>query len=162
MSGENWKSVASASSALRLFDIKALGTLQYEQATGEAAEVTVVIPLYDYAHYIEECLDSVVGQDLERLSVVVVDDCSTDSGGEVAAAALKRHANRFVTARVVRHLRNQGLAMSRNSGIVWSAEPFVFMLDADNLIRPPAFSRLLGALPCSQAEFAYSQLCLVG
>ena len=48
--------------------------------------------------------------------------------------------------------------MARNSGIAWSSEPDLFMLDADNRLRPPALSRLLEALHCSSAAFAYSQL----
>src|SRR5262249_6903048 len=52
--------------------------------------------------------------------------------------------------------------MARNSGIIWSQEPFLFMLDADNRIRPPALSRLLEALLAANADFAYSQLFLFG
>src|SRR3982074_1998259 len=70
-----------------------------------------------------------------------------DDGGQEAIAFLESHATRFTTARVVRHRRNQGLSMARNSGIAWSDEPFLFMLDADNHLRSPALSRLLDALP---------------
>jgi glycosyltransferase involved in cell wall biosynthesis len=52
--------------------------------------------------------------------------------------------------------------MSRNSGIVHSTEPYLFMLDADNRLRRPALSRLLDALHHSGADFAYSQLRLFG
>jgi glycosyltransferase involved in cell wall biosynthesis len=65
-------------------------------------------------------------------------------------------------ARVIRQHRNQGLSMSRNAGIAWSSEPYLFMLDADNRIRPPALARLLEALTCSGAAFAYAQLRLFG
>jgi glycosyltransferase involved in cell wall biosynthesis len=147
---------------LRLFSVKDLGKCIYESARGASAEVSVIIPLYNYASVIVECLETVIAQDLERLAVVVVDDCSTDGGGRKAAASLQRNSSRFVSARVVRHARNQGLAMSRNSGIAWSSEPYLFMLDADNRIRPPALSRLLDALHYSGAAFAYSQLRMFG
>jgi glycosyltransferase involved in cell wall biosynthesis len=52
--------------------------------------------------------------------------------------------------------------MSRNSGIVHSTEPYLFMLDADNRLRPPSLSRLLDALNFSGADFAYSQLRMFG
>jgi glycosyltransferase involved in cell wall biosynthesis len=147
---------------LRLFDMKALGDLTYEQTNQELAEISVVIPLYNYTIFITECLESVVKQDLKSLSLIVIDDCSTDGGGELAVKFLETHGNRFAAARVVRHRRNQGLAMTRNSGIAWTSEPFLFMLDADNRIRPPALSRLMEALLSSKAEFAYSQLYLFG
>jgi glycosyltransferase involved in cell wall biosynthesis len=142
--------------------VRQLGISVYESTSDVPAEVSVIIPLYNYATTIVECLETVAAQDLEVLAVVVVDDCSTDSGGGEAVAFLQRNASRFRSARVVRHIRNQGLAMSRNSGIVWSTEPYLFVLDADNRIRPPALSRLRDALRYSGADFAYSQLRLFG
>jgi len=121
-----------------------------------------VVPLYNYATTIEACLRSVLDQDLERVALVVIDDCSTDDGGDRAIELLRRHPDRFSMVRVVRQQRNQGLSMSRNAGIAWSSEPFLFMLDADNCLRPPALSRLLEALRCSGAAFAYSQLRMFG
>jgi glycosyltransferase involved in cell wall biosynthesis len=154
--------MANHTNQVRLFDVKTLGEVSYEDVNQAPADISVVIPLYNYAHYINECLLSVATQDILHLSIIVVDDCSTDGGGEVAVRFLEQYRKRFATARVVRHRRNQGLAMSRNSGISWSLEPFLFMLDADNRIRPPALSRLLEAVLASQAEFAYSQLSLFG
>ena len=52
--------------------------------------------------------------------------------------------------------------MARNSGLAWSAEPLLFMLDADNRIRPPALARLKSALETDNADFAYSQLFIFG
>jgi glycosyltransferase involved in cell wall biosynthesis len=147
---------------LRRFDVKGLGDIVYESRSDVAAEVAVVIPLYNYADTIDETLGSVAGQDLAALAIVVIDDCSTDESGQQAIAFLESRAARFATARVVRHRRNQGLSMARNSGIAWSGEPYLFMLDADNRLRPPALSRLLDALNCSGADFAYSQLRMFG
>jgi glycosyltransferase involved in cell wall biosynthesis len=62
----------------------------------------------------------------------------------------------------VRHRRNQGVSMARNSGTAWSEEPFLFMLDADNRIRPPALVRLLEAVRAAGVAFSYSQLRLFG
>jgi glycosyltransferase involved in cell wall biosynthesis len=144
------------------FPINSLGEVTYDSGVAGVSEVLVIVPLYNYEHTVAEALESIVAQDLQPIAVVVIDDCSTDDGGSVAAEFLHRHASRFAGARVVRHKRNQGLAMARNSGIAWSSERFLFMLDADNRIRPPALSRLLGALHCSGSAFAYSQLRLFG
>jgi glycosyltransferase involved in cell wall biosynthesis len=146
------------SRGLRLFDIRSLGEVVFEQMTSADADIAVIVPLYNYAGVIDECLQSVVAQDLGPLSVVVVDDASTDSGGEKASALLRRQGDRFASARVVRLFANQGLAMARNVGVVWSREPYLFMLDADNRIRRPCLSRLLEAIEASGAAFAYPQL----
>jgi glycosyltransferase involved in cell wall biosynthesis len=148
--------------SLPLFDIKALGDLVYEHINRDSAKISVIIPLYDYAKFVIECLESVVNQTIPVVSITVIDDCSNDGGGEIAAEFLEGHRERLATAQVVKHRRNQGLAMARNSGIAWTSEPFLFMLDADNKIRRPALSRLLEALLSSEAEFAYSQLWLFG
>ena len=147
---------------LRLFDVSELGESVYHHQNTGTAEIAVIVPLYNYAQYVEDCLYSVVKQDLETLSIVVIDDCSTDHGGDLAIRVLESNRQRFVSARVVRHRRNQGLAMTRNSGIAWSQEPLLFMLDADNRIRPPALSRLAEALRVADREFAYSQVCRFG
>lgn len=149
---------AAATAGLRLFDVRALGQPVYHHDSGETAEVAVIIPLYNYAVFIEECLESLLDQDLERFSVVVVDDCSSDGGGRLAIDILQRHAARFASATVIAHLRNQGVSMARNSAIAWCAHPCLFMLDADNRLRPPALSRLLDALLVSGAAFTYPQV----
>src|SRR5437868_1377461 len=135
--------IAALAKPTRLFDVKSLGELRFERHGSSPSEIAVVIPLYNYARFICECLASVLYQDLDALSIVVIDDCSADTGGDMAIELLDQNASRFSSIRVVRHLRNQGLAMSRNSGIAWSHEPYLFMLDADNRIRRPALSRLL-------------------
>jgi glycosyltransferase involved in cell wall biosynthesis len=149
---------------MRVFDIRSLGEVAFEAppARVTGSDVAVIIPLYNYQPYIIECLQSVVDQTLEHVSVVVVDDCSTDHGPALAIDFLKANAARFSSARVIHHIRNQGLSMARNSGIAWSDEPFVFMLDADNRIRPPALARLEAALAVSGADFAYSQIFVFG
>src|SRR6266403_3704650 len=110
----------SARRRLRMFDVKALGETIYENRGAGEAEVVVVIPLYNYAHTITETLESVIKQDLPALAVIVVDDSSTDDGGQRAVDFIERHPARFAQAQVVRHHRNQGLSMARNSGIAWS------------------------------------------
>jgi len=150
------------STPLRAFDIGGLSRVVYESRQEGAAEIVVVVPLYNYAQTITEALTSVANQDFQALSVIVVDDCSRDDGAQTAAAFLEQHRMRFTEARVIRHDRNQGPSMARNSGIAWSREPYLFMLDADNRLRPPALSRLMEALQASGAAFAYSQLRFFG
>jgi glycosyltransferase involved in cell wall biosynthesis len=64
-------------------------TSSYESRGEVAAEVAVVIPLYNYADVVGEALESVVAQDLAALAIVVIDDCSTDEGGQQAIAFLE-------------------------------------------------------------------------
>jgi glycosyltransferase involved in cell wall biosynthesis len=147
---------------MRFYDIRALGRPVFYCGDGAPAEVAVIMPLYNYKATVSETLESLLEQDLERFSVVVVDDGSTDASGMLAVKFFRRHGSRFANATVIAHLRNQGVSMARNSGIAWCTEPFLFMLDADNLLRKPALSRLLDAVIVSGAAFAYPQLSMFG
>jgi glycosyltransferase involved in cell wall biosynthesis len=136
-------------------------TIFAHRSEGES-EVVVVVPVFNNSEMVTEALASVVEQDFGPLGVIVVDDCSDDDSGKRAAEFLNYHRARFTRAHVVRHRRNLGVALARNSAITLSTEPFIFMLDSDNRLRPPALQRLLAALHSSLAHFAYSQLRLFG
>ena len=126
------------------------------------AEVTVVVPLYNYAHYIEEALESVRLQSLSPLDLVVVDDASTDDSLAVALAWIRRHAGRFNRIVVLRNHTNAGLARTRNMGFAMAETPFVLPLDADNKLRPDCGARCLAAMHTSQAAFVYPSLQCFG
>lgn len=144
-----------------VFDIPRASVAFQADQLGDA-EVTVIIPLYNYAHYIEEALDSVRDQTIPRLDLVVVDDASTDDSLRVAVAWAERHAARFNRIVVLRNETNSGLGRSRNTGFNAAETPFVLPLDADNRLRPECCATLLDALRHSRAGFAYSLLQCFG
>lgn len=122
------------------------------QGGDRIAQVAVVVPLYNYASYVVEALDSVANQTLASLELIVVDDRSTDASLQVARDWLERHANRFVSAVLLRNTRNQGLPLTRNVGFARAEAPFVFPLDADNTLGPDCLRLLadrLGSSRCS-------------
>ena len=126
--------------------------------SGRASRVTVAISLYNYRDYIDTCLTSVANQTLDALSVLVVDDASKDEGGRAAAEWLERHGERFARARVLRHVKNGGLAAARNTAFGAADTDYVFVLDADNQIYPRCLAQLSDALDRTDASFAYCYL----
>jgi glycosyltransferase involved in cell wall biosynthesis len=123
------------------------------------ADVCVVVPLYNYATYITETLRSVASQDAAEISLVVVDDCSKDSSPAVVKAWLEENKDRFSTAILTRNISNAGLSITRNTGISLAQSPYIFFLDADNLLYPRCLSRHLEAVERSSgAQGAYSLL----
>lgn len=92
--------------------------------------VAVIIPLFNLGRYVAETIESALAQTLspEALEILVIDDGSTDDGGEVA----RRYAPRV---RVVRQ-ENRGLSAARNAGIRLTVAPFLTFLDADDRILP--------------------------
>lgn len=119
------------------------------------SEVTVAVPLYNYAHTVVETLDSVRAQTLLDLDLVIVDDGSTDRSLETAVGWARANADRFNRLMVIRNHANAGLGFTRNAAFAAAETPYVLPLDADNLLRPACCEALLAAMRQSGAAFAY-------
>jgi glycosyltransferase involved in cell wall biosynthesis len=107
--------------------------------TGSDPLVTVVITLYNLRRFVGEAIESALAQALPpgAVEVIVVDDGSTDGGGDV----VRRYAS-------VRYLRqeNRGLPAARNAGLRAARAPHVMFLDADDHIHPEKLPAQLAVL----------------
>ncbi len=119
------------------------------------AEVTVVVPLYNYAHHIEEALDSVRAQSLSAIELIVVEDRSTDNSLDVALRWVRANAGRFNRVALLRNRANAGLAYTRNVGFDAADTAYVLTLDADNRLLPDCARDCLQAIRSSGVAFVY-------
>jgi hypothetical protein len=127
----------------------------YEASKG--ARVSVVTPLYNYAHHIETTLASVARGRFRDIELVVVDDGSTDASLE--RARLFMEAQQGVQMLLLRHPINRGLGAARNTAMDFARGEMTFMLDADNETYPFAVQRLVSALEADpEADAAYGML----
>jgi glycosyltransferase involved in cell wall biosynthesis len=106
-----------------------------------AIEVSIIIPVFNKADYLGDCLDSVLGQSFGDLEIICVDDASEDQCGEI----LKEYADRDSRLKVISNSMNLGPARSRNRGIEAARGNFVRFVDADDL------------LPLNSTEILYSR-----
>lgn len=121
---------------------------------GDVRRITVITPLYNHREHVLETLDSLDSSACQDWEAVVVDDSSSDGGGEAVAEWMDRHP--FRACRLVRHTINRGLAAARNTGIAHARSDLLLMLDADNQLRRIAMDRLLDALARDpDASFAW-------
>ena len=91
--------------------------------------VTTVIPLYNMAQYIGRAISSVLNQTLPPDEIIIVDDGSTDGGGEL----VQNHKDpriRFI------HQKNMGVSTARNRGISEARGELIAFLDADDFWKP--------------------------
>ncbi|HVS80696.1 MAG TPA: glycosyltransferase [Pyrinomonadaceae bacterium] len=92
--------------------------------------VTVIIPTYNYAHFIGEAIRSVQAQTYQDWECIVVDDGSSDDTREVVAGyATSDERIRYV------HQPNRGLAAARNTGLGLAKGKLIQFLDSDDLIE---------------------------
>ncbi len=117
--------------------------------------VAVVVTLYNYASYIQECLLSVLSAEAvgDGVEVIVVDDGSTDESLERATALANNAAMPIL---IVRKHSNTGLADARNVGLSCARANAVFILDADNWIYPRCLRLLYEALRAGTCAGVYS------
>jgi glycosyltransferase involved in cell wall biosynthesis len=105
-----------------------------ENGNGSAApKVSIVIPVYNVEDYLEACLLSVVGQEMEDFEIIVVDDQSLDGSRAVA----DRFAAMDDRIRIVTHAKNAGLGPARNTGVRYSRGAYILFLDSDDLMASP-------------------------
>jgi GT2 family glycosyltransferase/glycosyltransferase involved in cell wall biosynthesis/SAM-dependent methyltransferase len=130
----------------------------FEHDKGDQAQITVVIPLYNYEDYIVEALESVRDQTMHTLDLVIVDDFSTDRSLAVATEWAERNAVRFNRIAVLKNKANSGLAFCRNSGFAAACTTYVLPLDADNQLGPSCCERLLETIQQGGAAFVYSTI----
>ncbi|HEY8294615.1 MAG TPA: glycosyltransferase family 2 protein, partial [Micrococcaceae bacterium] len=101
------------------------------------ATVTVVIPCYNYGHFLPALVADVLAQNRVNVRVIVVDDASTDDSASVAA----RLAAADGRVRVVSHDSNKGHITTYNDGLALIETEFAMLLSADDLIAPDALAR---------------------
>ncbi len=97
--------------------------------------VSVIVPLYNGAPFIDETIGSVLGQTFGDLELIIVDDGSHDGGDAIAWDWERRHPD---IIRVLTHpdRANRGAAASRNVGIAAAHGPLIAFIDADDVWPP--------------------------
>ena len=134
----------------------------FEFGARAASEVAVVVPLFNYAHYVMEALESVRAQTVRQKELIVVDDCSNDNSLAVASGWLRSHAVEFTHVALLKNRKNSGLALTRNTGFVFSDARFIMPLDADNTIEPSCLERCLEVINATGAAAAYPMIRTFG
>jgi len=102
------------------------------------ASVDVVVPCYNYAHYLEGCLASILSQRDVQVRVLILDDCSPDDTETVA----RRLAAADPRVEYQRNAQNLGLIGTANRGVMdWARADYVVLLSADDALTPGALAR---------------------
>lgn len=102
-----------------------------------APYISVILPVYNVAAYLERCMDSILSQSFKDYEIVLVDDGSTDASGQICDG----YAEKYPNIRVI-HKLNGGLASARNAGLELAEGEYVWWVDSDDWIEPGALEQL--------------------
>ena len=94
--------------------------------------ITVVVPIYNVEKYLKQCLDSLLYQSVDNFNVILVNDGSTDSSGQIAES----YAESFPELFTYIYQANAGLGAARNKGMRCVETPYIEFLDSDDWLMP--------------------------
>jgi len=118
--------------------------------------ISVVIPSYNYEHYLEQAVRSVYAQTYLPVELVIVDDCSTDGSWPLIQELASRpeYKRRFENIIIRKNEKNMGAHHTINDGATHSTGNYIAVLNADDLYEPERFSLMMEHL--GSARFAFS------
>lgn len=110
-------------------------------------KVSIVIPVYNKAEYISDCLESLLQQDFDDFEIVAVNDGSTDDSGRIC----DEKATEDTPIRVI-HTENGGVTAARRKGVEQAKGEYIMFVDADDKLLPNAIKTLYKAIIDSNAD----------
>lgn len=110
-------------------------------------KVSVIVPAYNVAPFLHDCLDSLIAQTYTDVEIVVVNDGSTDHTGEIAEG----YRDRDPRVRVVQRA-NGGLSAARNSGLDVATGSLISFVDADDWCDPEMLQSMVDCLVRNRAQ----------
>ena len=106
--------------------------------------VSVIIPVYNCAEYIGECIDSVAEQTYDNIEIIVVNDGSKDGSENIIKDKRKRYRNILYYKQ-----RNEGVSAARNLGIKKARGEYITFVDGDDLVGKYLVECLVNQITCT-------------
>lgn len=110
-------------------------------------KVSIIVPVYNAAPYLEECLDSLTGQLSGDVEVICIDDGSTDDSAGIIAAYAAQRTNVRLLAQA-----NAGAGVARNAGLAVATGEFIAFCDPDDYYKPNLLSCVVSAMESENAD----------
>ena len=117
------------------------------------SKVSVIIPFYKVAGFIESCAVSLMEQTYENIEFIFVDDCSPDDSMEILQKVLDQYPDRTVS--VVRHEVNKGLPAARNTGMKCATGDFIYHCDSDDWLETNALELMVKSAEKNDSEVVW-------
>ena len=117
-------------------------------------KVSIIVPVYNVAAYLEECIDSLISQTYKNIEIILIDDGSSDNSGTICDS----YASKDSRVRVF-HITNSGPAYARNYGLKKITGELVMFVDADDWIETQTIEICVKMLRESDIDMVLFDLC---
>lgn len=113
--------------------------------------VSIIVPVFNAANYLERCLDSLLAQEIDSFEIICVDDGSTDDSLKI----LSRYSQDSPELIRVVSQENGGASVARNNGISLARSPYVAFVDADDWVSTTFIAALLTLAESNNLDVAH-------
>lgn len=111
-------------------------------------KISVIVPVYNVERYLEKCLDSLVNQTYQNIEILVVNDGSTDSSGEIITGFSEKFPEKIKAFQK----KNGGLSDARNAGIDHATGDYIGFVDSDDYVSETMFEEMVDLAEKHSAE----------
>lgn len=101
--------------------------------------LSVIVPIYNTQKYLEECLDSLLNQNITNYEIICINDGSTDKSLEI----LEKYSNNHSNIKLISQEINSGQSVARNMGIKLAKGKFIYFMDSDDVLEPNSLQYII-------------------
>lgn len=112
-------------------------------------KVSIIVPIYNVEKYLERCINSLIGQTLDDIQIILVNDGSTDNSGEIAKEYAIKHQDKIMYL----EKENGGLSDARNYGLPYATGEYIAFLDSDDYIDKEAYKAMYDKAKQENADY---------
>ena len=115
--------------------------------TNQNPQISVLVAIYNVEKFLSQCINSILAQTYTNLEIILVDDGSTDTSGEIC----DKYATKDSRIKVI-HKKNGGLVSARNAGLDAASGKYIGFVDGDDWIEPQTYQTALELLQQHQVD----------
>jgi glycosyltransferase involved in cell wall biosynthesis len=124
------------------------------------ARVSVIIPVYNVSAFIRRNVRSLMGQTLQDVEFIFVDDATPDDSIDIIREEIKAYPQREPFVKIVSHDVNKGLPAARNTGLAEAGGDYIYHCDSDDWVEPDMLEKMLKAAEEKDADIVYCDFFL--